>query len=144
MQEIQETWAGKIPWRRAWRIPRTEEPRGLQSIESQRVRHAWSDLAHTHAYSKFHFFWDTNLYVLITMWGSAATPRPGDSVPPPPPIFRLLLYSLNSPSVPNPRQPWTSGWTNHSNILTWEIPWTEEPGRLLSMGSQRSWTQLSS
>ena len=84
MQEIQETWAGKIPWRRAWRIPRTEEPRGLQSIESQRVRHAWSDLAHTHAYSKFHFFWDTNLYVLITMWGSAATPRLGDSVPPHP------------------------------------------------------------
>ena len=22
-----------------------------------------------------------------------------------------------------------------SSILTWEIPWTEEPGRLLSMGS---------
>ena len=25
----------------------------------------------------------------------------------------------------------------HSNILVWEIPWTEEPGRLKSMGSQR-------
>ena len=25
----------------------------------------------------------------------------------------------------------------HSNILTWKIPWTEEPGRLQSMGSQR-------
>ena len=25
----------------------------------------------------------------------------------------------------------------HSNILAWEIPWTEEPGRLQSMGSQR-------
>ena len=25
----------------------------------------------------------------------------------------------------------------HSSILTWEIPWTEEPGRLQSMGSQR-------
>ena len=23
------------------------------------------------------------------------------------------------------------------NILAWEIPWTEEPGRLQSMGSQR-------
>ena len=22
----------------------------------------------------------------------------------------------------------------HSNILAWEIPWTEEPGRLQSMG----------
>ena len=25
----------------------------------------------------------------------------------------------------------------YSNILAWEIPWTEEPGRLQSMGSQR-------
>ena len=30
----------------------------------------------------------------------------------------------------------------HSIILAWEIPWTEEPGRLQSMGSQKSWTQL--
>ena len=26
---------------------------------------------------------------------------------------------------------------NHSSVLTWEIPWTEEPGGLQSMGSQR-------
>ena len=25
----------------------------------------------------------------------------------------------------------------HSSILVWEIPWTEEPGELQSMGSQR-------
>ena len=25
----------------------------------------------------------------------------------------------------------------HSNILAWKIPWTEEPGRLQSTGSQR-------
>ena len=25
----------------------------------------------------------------------------------------------------------------HSNILVWEVPWTEEPGELQSMGSQR-------
>ena len=25
----------------------------------------------------------------------------------------------------------------HSNILAWKIPWTEEPGRLQSMGLQR-------
>ena len=25
----------------------------------------------------------------------------------------------------------------YSNILAWESPWTEEPGRLQSMGSQR-------
>ena len=26
----------------------------------------------------------------------------------------------------------------HSSILPWEIPWTEEPGGLQSMGSQRN------
>ena len=25
----------------------------------------------------------------------------------------------------------------HSSILAWKIPWTEEPGRLQSLGSQR-------
>ena len=29
------------------------------------------------------------------------------------------------------------GMATHSSILAWIIPWTEEPGRLQSMGSQR-------
>ena len=29
------------------------------------------------------------------------------------------------------------GVTTHSSILAWKIPWTEEPGGLQSMGSQR-------
>ena len=29
------------------------------------------------------------------------------------------------------------GMATHSSILVWEIPWTKEPGRLQSMGSQR-------
>ena len=32
--------------------------------------------------------------------------------------------------------------STHSSILAWEIPWTEEPGGLQSMGLQKSWTQL--
>ena len=31
----------------------------------------------------------------------------------------------------------------HFSILAWEISWTEEPGRLHSMGLQKSQTQLS-
>ena len=31
----------------------------------------------------------------------------------------------------------------HSSILAWKIRWTEEPDGLLSMGSQKSWTRLS-
>jgi len=33
--------------------------------------------------------------------------------------------------------------TTHSSILAWEIPWTEEPGRLQSMWSQKSQIKLS-
>ena len=29
------------------------------------------------------------------------------------------------------------GMATHSSILPWEIPWTEEPGGLQSMGLQR-------
>ena len=34
-----DPWVGKIPWRRKWKIPWTEEPGGLQSMGSQRVGH---------------------------------------------------------------------------------------------------------
>ena len=30
----------------------------------------------------------------------------------------------------------------HCSILAWEIPWTEEPRRVQSVGLQKSWTQL--
>ena len=32
------------------------------------------------------------------------------------------------------------GMATHSSILVWRIPCTEEPGRLQSVGSQKSWT----
>ena len=31
----------------------------------------------------------------------------------------------------------------HSSTLAWKVPWTEEPGRLQSMGSLRGRTRLS-
>ena len=33
--------------------------------------------------------------------------------------------------------PLEKGMATHSSILAWRIPWTEEPSRLQSMGSQR-------
>ena len=38
--------------------------------------------------------------------------------------------------------PLEKGLATHSSILAWKMPWTEEAGKLQSMGSQ-SWTQLS-
>ena len=34
-------------------------------------------------------------------------------------------------------EPLEEGMATHSSILAWRIPWTEEPGGLQSMGSQR-------
>ena len=33
--------------------------------------------------------------------------------------------------------PLKKGMAIHSGVLAWKIPWTEEPGGLQSMGSQR-------
>ena len=43
--------------------------------------------------------------------------------------------------------PLEEGMATHSSILSWRIPWTEEPGGVQSMGSQKTdqlstWTYL--
>ena len=44
---------------------------------------------------------------------------------------------------PGGKDPWEEGRATHSSILAWRIPWTEEPGRLQSMGVTKSQTQIS-
>ena len=100
----------------AWRIPETGEPGGLPCMGSHRVGHDWSDLA-------------------------AATVRdfPGGS-------DGEASYRLRM------RETWVQSlgqedllekeMATHSSILAWRIPWTVEPGRLQSVGSQ-SQTRLS-
>ena len=39
--------------------------------------------------------------------------------------------------IPGLRRSPGEGMATHSSFLAWKIPWTEEPGRLQSMGSQR-------
>ena len=38
-------------------------------------------------------------------------------------------------SIPGPGRSLEEEMATHSSILTWRIPWTEEPGGLQSMGS---------
>ena len=40
-------------------------------------------------------------------------------------------------SVPGWEDPLAKEMATHCNILAWKIPWTEEPGGLLSIESQR-------
>ena len=48
-----------------------------------------------------------------------------------PEMQEMQLQSLNW------EDPLEEGMATHSSILAWRIPWTEEPGRLQSIGSQR-------
>ena len=46
-------------------------------------------------------------------------------------------------SIPELGRPPGEGTATHSSILAWRIPWTDKPGRLQSMESQRVWHGLS-
>jgi len=41
-------------------------------------------------------------------------------------------------SIPGQEDPLQEGTETHSSILVWRIPWTEGPGRLLSIELQRA------
>ena len=65
-------------------------------------------------------------------------------------LSSLVVQSIKSlPAMQEPRvqslgqeDPLEKEMETHSSILAWRIPWTEEPGRLQSIGSQE-WTRLS-
>ena len=68
---------------------------------------------------------------------------PGDHVQ----ASQVVLVVKNQPanagdirdagSIPGWEDPLEKGLATHSSSLAWRIPWTEEPGRLQSMGLQR-------
>ena len=47
---------------------------------------------------------------------------------------RVQETQVRSPVWENPLE---KGMATHSSIPAWRIPWTDEPGSLQSMGSQR-------
>ena len=78
-----DPWIRKIPWRRkwqptpvflAWRIPWTEEPGRLLSMESQRLEHDWvakgsCAQAHTCTHTHHHIPWlDAPVLCLLSWW----------------------------------------------------------------------------
>ena len=62
----------------------------------------------------------------------------GHQVDSPPPIcyFFKWIFAFDY-MVLAPHNTLEKEMANHSSILAWKIPWTEEPGGLQSMGSQR-------
>ena len=108
----------------AWRIPWTESS-GLQSMRSQRVGHDWSDLARTHVGSWilltsycicldwiFHSRYSLNRLPWWLRW------------------YSIWLQCRTWGLIPGSQNPLEKGMANHSSILAWRIPWTEEPSGL--------------
>ena len=109
----------------AWRNPWVEEPCRLQSIGSQRVRHDWSDWACIQADRYNLTFGASKVAVMKNLPAKARDTR-------------------DVGLIPGLGLPLEEGIATHSSTLAWRIPWTEEPGGLQSMGSQRvrhDWAQ---
>ena len=58
----------------------------------------------------------------------------GSMIKNPPAMQKLLEMQVRSLGG---EEPLKEGTATHSSVLAWRIPWTEEPGELQSIGSQR-------
>ena len=79
---------------------------------------------------------------LLTFWGQIIICGEGNPHrPPTSPVAQTVkrLPTMGETWVRSPglEDPLEEEMATHSNILAWRIPWTEEPGGLQSMGSQR-------
>ena len=123
-------WVGKIPWGRKWQptpVFLPGESHGRRSLVGYNPRGAW---------------W-------VTVHGVAKSPtRLSDFTDSLTNLTSLVAQRLKR--LPAMRETWVQSLGRkdalekelaiHSSIRAWEIPWTEEPGGLQSMGSQKSWT----
>ena len=104
----QWTWV----WVSSGRWWKTGKPGVLQSMGLQRVRHNW-------ATEQQERLWASQVAPVVKNLPANA----GD----------LRDVGL----IPGLGRSPGGGVATHSSILAWRIPWTEEPGRLWSIGSQR-------
>ena len=106
----------------AWKIPWMEEPGGLQSMGSQRVRHDW-----------------VTSFSLSFARERSIEKKPVLMVKNLPAMQEIWVWSLGWEDALE------EGMANHSNIVAWGNPWTKEPGRLQSTGLHRvrhDWSDL--
>ena len=78
-----------------------------------------------------------NKFIGISPWLNLGC-FPGGSV-----VKNLLANVGDTGLIPGWEDPLEQEMATHFSILAWEIPQTEEPGGLQSMGLQKCWTQLS-
>ena len=126
-------WVEKIPWSRkqqthssilAWKIQWTEEPGGLQSMGSQRVRHNWAcacacarmhTCTHTHTHTQTHTYTHSSLpasfVVPHCMWDPRSLTRAQICV------SCIRRQSLNHSTAREVHDPWMY-LANCTNLLT--------------------------
>ena len=141
----------------AWRIPGMGEPGGLSSMGSHRVGHDWSDLAAAAAAvaAAGQKGWgEEECGILKKTPGRSCGPgrcglHPRHCAEAGPMYTDTTGPSQVVPVVKNPHTnagdarddpwvgkiPWRRKMATYSSIVAWEVPWTEEPGRLQSMKS---------
>ena len=127
MQETEEIQVQSLVWEDAleekmathssilaWKIPWTEEPGRLQ-FRDCRVRHLWVFKHRFKSVLKNHISHNSMSSLRIIC-----------------DIIAILWQNMHQ--VPFISE---KAMAPHSSTLAWKIPWTEEPGRLQSMGSRR-------
>ena len=137
----------------AWKIPCTEEPGRLQSMGLLRVGHDWATSLSLFTFMHWRRQWQPTPVFLpgesqgqgslvgCRLWGrteldiTKVTQQQqaiGGSVgKESPAMWENWVQPLGR------EDPLEKEMATHSSILAWRIPWTEEPGGLQSMGSQR-------
>ena len=100
----------------AWRIPGTGEPSGLPSMGS----HSKQSDSVTHIYLFFFI-----VFPIIGYYKNIDHSFPCYTAGPCLSILHTVVCISEKAMAP------------HSSTIAWKIPWTEEPGRLQSMGSHR-------
>ena len=90
------------------------------------IFHSWFYMLKHHKHHCFSFcVW--LLYYLESLWASLVTQMAKN----PPAMLQTQIQSLSQ------EDSLEKGMATHSSIPVWRIPWTEEPGKLQSTGSQR-------
>ena len=119
-----------------WNLPRTEEPGRLQSLGLQRAGHSWATKHETQRPDNRRVdleIWRVSpTWMLIEnddSWSRASLVA--QRIKNPPAMQETWVQSLSW------EDPLEEGMATPVFILAWRILWTEEPGGLQSMGSQR-------
>ena len=134
----------------SWKILWTEEPGGLQSMGSLRVRHDWATSLSLFTFMPWRRKMATHSSGLAWRipgtgepgglpsrgsqrighnWSNLAASAVAQMVKNLPTMLETWIWSLGQ------EDPLEKGMAGHSNILAWRIPGTAEPGGLPSLGS---------